>query len=73
MESPYRAPRKTGKTPSWSRSRRGIVNHGGNLETAIPHDLDYWARKIQAEDMKNVKTFLQQGSLTTDGKKQFDT
>ena len=73
MESSHGASRKTGTTTSWSRSRTGVANHGGNPEAARPNDPEYWARKTQAEDMKNAKTFLQQGPLTADGKEQFDT
>ena len=73
MESSHGASRKTGKITSWSRSRGGTANHSGNPEAARPNDPEYWAWKTQAEDMKNAKTFLQQGPLTADGIEQFDT
>ena len=52
-------PERLGRLPAGAGAGGGIVNNGGNLEAARPHDLEYWAWKTQAEDMKNAKTFLQ--------------
>ena len=52
----------------------------GALGGAIPigrepagyYDQELYARKIQAEDMKNAKTFLQQGPLMAAGIEKFE-
>ena len=36
------------------------------------YDQAFCSRKMQAEDMKNTKTFLQQGPLTAAGIEKFD-
>ena len=66
-------PERLERLPAGAGAGGGIVNHGGNLEAARPHDPEYWARKTQAKDLKNAKTFLQQGLLTADRIEQFDT
>ena len=45
---------------------------GANLEMTRPADLQYWARKTQAEDLKNAKLFLQQGLLMAESLDNFD-
>ena len=52
-------PERLGRLPAGAGAGGGVFNHGGNLEAARPPDLEYWARKTQAEDMKNAKSFLQ--------------
>ena len=41
-------------------------------EPAGHYDQEFYARKMQAEDMKNAKTFLQQGPLTAAGIEKFE-
>ena len=41
-------------------------------EPAGQYDQAFCTRKMQAEDMKNAKTFLQQGPLTVAGIEKFD-
>ena len=51
---------------------RGEPANLENGETTRYLDPAYWTRKTQAEDLKNVETFLQQGLLSTEGIKHFD-
>ena len=44
-----------------TNTREGAINLDGIPEPARRYDPNYYARKMQAEDMKNAKTFLQQG------------
>ena len=53
-------------------ARGGAINLEGNPEPARHYDLEYYAQKMQAEDMKNAKTFLQQGPLMAARIEKFD-
>ena len=45
------------------------------IEGEIERQFDpgHWKRKLQAEDMKNAKSFLQKGPLSTEDIEHFDT
>ena len=45
---------------------------GANPKAARPADPQYWARKTQAENLKNAKLFLQQGLLKAESLNNFD-
>ena len=55
-----------------TNKREGAINLDGIPEPARCYDRNYYAQKMQAEDMKNVKTFLQQGPLTVAGIEKFN-
>ena len=44
---------------------------GGEVERQF--DTENWKRKVQAEDLSNVRAFLCKGILSTEGIEHFDT
>ena len=55
-----------------TNTREEAINLDGIPGPARRYDPNYYAQKMQAEDMKNAKTFLQQGPLTAAGIEKFD-
>ena len=66
--------RQLGHLPQTDQAgvRGRAINLEGNPGPARHYDLEYYARKMQAENMKNAKTFLEQGPLTVAGIENFD-
>ena len=73
----FRTPRRVGMQERMALPQEeagGLANatYTGNGDLARQHDPKYWRRKTQAEDLKNVKAFLQKDLLSAEGIEQFD-